>query len=181
MTFEEDFHKEVKDMPETKTKRPGFEFPAKEFHKNCLDKAKVKEVIDKYIPALPENKNHPSFDKYNAIKDIVLTIKKELGLDDTFFGMEIKTNSSLKDNQFILQTQTQQLIAEIAKNKEVFIIEELKPHFEVVGNKFVAKEYIKVRLAEIEDYKQKVLDIAKKWKSGLEYIGLDLKKELGLE
>ena len=41
-------------------------------------KAKVKEVLDKYIPTLPENKNHPSFDKYNTIKDIVLKIKKEL-------------------------------------------------------------------------------------------------------
>jgi hypothetical protein len=28
--------------------------------------------------------------------------------------------------------------------------------------------------------KQKVMDLAEKWKSGLEHIGLDLKKELGL-
>lgn len=48
--------------------------------KHCLDRKIVKKAIDKFMPALPNNKAHPSRDKYAAIKYILQLLKRELNL-----------------------------------------------------------------------------------------------------
>lgn len=80
MTFEEDFplynKKEVRDVPETQTKRPRFAVP-ESLHKDCISKQKVKEVIDK-LPKLicmtPQVEDEDLSDK------TIRLLKKELGL-----------------------------------------------------------------------------------------------------
>ena len=52
----------------------------------------------------------------------------------------------------------QELFIKNADSKEAFIIEELKDYIEFKDNVATLKGHVRLRLAEIEDYKQKVRD-----------------------
>lgn len=91
----------------------------KDIKKHCLDKKKVEDVIEDLIIQLdnkivhyPNMPNCPHCDynfndkansgqKYQIF--ILREFKKELGLNDTIFGMEIKTDKKLKEGEFRLE------------------------------------------------------------------------------
>ncbi len=74
--------------------------------KHCIDKQKVLKLIQNWQPKKISGvykssyiKARLSYEYWLALEDL----KKELGLDDTLFGMKIKTDSKLKENEFRLE------------------------------------------------------------------------------
>lgn len=55
-------------------------FAKEDIEISLLDKQKVRDAIRRYKPALPENREHPAFDKNARIQEILIRIEKELGL-----------------------------------------------------------------------------------------------------
>jgi hypothetical protein len=49
-----------------------------------------------------------------------------------------------------------QVLQEKMELREAFIVEELQPYFAINGDTITAKDTLRVRLAEIADYKQRV-------------------------
>lgn len=73
---------------------------------------------------------------------------------------------------------------EIAGLEEAFILEIISPYFEVKEGKATIGETLKVRLAEIEDYKEKVRESIENWfptgSSSMRTHREGFEKELGL-
>ena len=107
MTFEEDF-KQLEFCKFKDGLGHKLEMNVAYIHlkKNALDKQKVKKLLENLQPKRitgvykgSYTDARLSFEYYLALEDI----KKELGLDDTLFGMKIKTDSKLKYNDFRLE------------------------------------------------------------------------------
>ena len=81
----------------------------------------------------------------------------------------------------------EKVLMEQSTLKELFLIEALKPFFEYDDktNKATIKDFMRLKLQDIEDYKQKVLDAIDNLMADSEHWDIDdikikLKKELGL-
>ena len=92
-------------------------------------------------------------------------VKKE---PNEIFGMKIITKDILKPDEvkFVdLDVYSQAISKSMAEIQEAFILEQTKPFFDYDEKKGIAtaKQSIKLRLVEIEDYKQKVRDAVDKF------------------
>lgn len=62
----------------------------------------------------------------------------------------------------MFEKAVKELIIKDAKLSEAFIVEELKPFLIKEGEELIYTHQLKVRLAEIDDFKQKVIEIVSK-------------------
>jgi hypothetical protein len=62
-----------------------------------------------------------------------------------------------------LKKITKQLALEIAKVREAFIVEELKPYYEYKDGQIIFTQKVNLRLAQIKDYKEILIEKIKKY------------------
>ena len=70
-----------------------------EVMEKCLDKAKVKKTQEELL----EKAGNRMSQQRQDLKWAFDILNKELGLKDNIFGMKIKEDKSLKDNEFKLE------------------------------------------------------------------------------
>ncbi len=86
----------VKDIAqEIKLPLSGRYFSGMTIQQHCLDKSRVRDVIDEWLKSDVDIETH----------GVLMSIKETLNLDTTLFGMKIKVDATLKDGEVRLEVK----------------------------------------------------------------------------
>ena len=65
----------------------------------------------------------------------------------------------MKEIEEVAENIAKEMAKEIAKVKDAFIMEELKPYYKIKDGKIIFTQEVKIRLAEIQDFKNQVREV----------------------